>query len=105
MAPATASRSWRKCLACFLEPEDPDQVARRRGFRQVEDLVPLEEEGIGGEELCGGFFLVPWSLKGDLDYFAKGLHLRRYQAKDLVKVWPKPKSILAPLDHVAYRMT
>ena len=28
-----------------------------------------------GTTLAGGFFLVPWVLKGDLDYFAKGLFL------------------------------
>jgi len=33
-----------------------------------------------GQDICGGFFLVPWILKGDLDYFAKGLHLCHYSS-------------------------
>ena len=31
-----------------------------------------------GTSLAGGYFLVPWSLKGDLDYFYKCLGLRHY---------------------------
>lgn len=47
---------------------------------------------LGGELLCGGFFLVPWSLKGDLDYFAKGLGLRHYQAKEFCEFCPANES-------------
>jgi hypothetical protein len=36
-----------------------------------------------GQDICGGFFLVPWILKGDLDYFAKGLHLCHYSSNSL----------------------
>ena len=36
------------------------------------------EDAMKHKPLAGGFMLVLWGLKGDLDYFAKGLFLRHY---------------------------
>jgi len=38
------------------------------------------ERALAGTWLADGFFAVVWLLKGDLDYFAKHLHLRSYSA-------------------------
>ena len=46
------------------------------------------EASASGQELAGGFFLVVWSLKGDLDYFAKGLQLRHYGANEFCEFCP-----------------
>ena len=40
------------------------------------------ERRMAGKPLAGGHFLVTWSLKGDLEYFAKGLHLRHYACNE-----------------------
>eukprot|EP00959_Pyramimonas_sp_CCMP1952_P182770 3822151-Pyramimonas_sp.AAC.1 len=43
---------------------------------------------LAGERLAGGHFLVLLSLKGDLDYYAKTLRLRHYNANDLCDLCP-----------------
>ena len=40
----------------------------------------VSEKAVAGTWLAQGNFIVPWLLKGDLDYFAKNLHLRNYNA-------------------------
>jgi hypothetical protein len=40
------------------------------------------ESRLAGQELAGGYFCVPWLLKGDLDYFAKCLGLKHYARDD-----------------------
>jgi hypothetical protein len=40
------------------------------------------ERALAGEWLAAGNFAVTWLLKGDLDYYAKNLHLRSYNANE-----------------------
>ena len=46
-----------------------------------------ESEWIG-KELAGGFFLVIWSILGDLDHFAKNLFLKHYGANEFCEFCP-----------------
>ena len=41
-----------------------------------------------GKPLADGYFLVLWSIKGDLDYFAKQLHLRHYSRNEFCELCP-----------------
>ena len=43
------------------------------------------EKRDAGTELCGGYFFVPWQVRGDADYF--GNYLRLNHASSL---WPCP---------------
>ena len=46
------------------------------------DDRPIERD-LAGTPLAGGLFAVIYSLKGDLDYFAKCLKLRHYNRNEM----------------------
>ena len=46
------------------------------------------EASVAGTKLANGHFLVLFGLKGDLDYYAKLLRLRHYNAKFLCDLCP-----------------
>ena len=51
------------------------------------DAHPTEKE-MAGKPLADGLFAVLLCLKGDLDYFAKALHLRHYNANEMCDMCP-----------------
>ena len=65
-------------------------------FQAAYDGQFPDHEDRGGEDLAGGFFLVIWSLKGDLDYFAKGLLLRHYAANSFCEYCPAHSDLNDP---------
>ena len=51
------------------------------------------EKRMSGTPLAGNFFLALWSLKGDLDYFAKGLNLRHYSRNEFCEYCPSNAAV------------
>ena len=81
----TMGQAWATCL-WSLEAAFLGKFPAKDHNNQ--DWPPGFDCNVAGQELAGGFFLVPWSLKGDLDYFAKGLHLRHYSSNEFCEFCP-----------------
>ena len=55
--------------------------------------IPARRQWGGGKKLADGLFAVLWCLKGDLDYFARSLHLRHYNANDMCDLCPATRRL------------
>ena len=78
--PGTMRSCWKVILwslKAAFEGRWPD-----RDFNDDPWPIGSFEASKAGTLLAGGFFMVLWSLKGDLDYLAKGLHLRHYSRNE-----------------------
>ena len=80
-----------------------DDTTMNESWRVVVESLEAAYDGVfqqgeecAGQELAGGFFLVVWCLKGDLDYFAKGLHLRHYTRNEFCEFCPAHSNEAVP---------
>ena len=97
--PGTMQQCWKIVVWSFRAAFEGKWPARDWN----DDPWPLGsfEHRVAGEDLADGFFAVLWSLKGDLDYFAKGLFLRHYGRKDPPHHSPHASSLRVPVSEMA----
>lgn len=69
----TMKHIWKTCLSSLSKAYEGIQG-------------PTDDEP--GDMLAGGFFLVVWAIKGDLDYLQKGLQLKSYTANQFCEYCP-----------------